>query len=552
VLTAFGIFVILQAFANGGSSLTGLEAISNGVGAFRKPEGPNARRTLVVMSVILGTLVAGVSLLAWKTQATPYQGGTPTVIAQVSTAALGDTPVGHALFLFVSFSTMLILWTGANTPFSGFPFLASFVASDSFLPRQLTKRGHRLAFSNGIIVLTVCALALVLVAGASVTALVAFYAIGVFTGFTMAGAGMVRHYERHREPGWQRKVVVASVAAVASFLVVIIFAVTKFTEGAWLVLLLFPVLSYLLIRLNREYQAEERALGEVSGGARTRPEPNMARHHVLVLVDGLDLSVLRAIRYARSLKPQELRAVHLVLETGRAERLEREWRENLAANIPLELVNCDDRRLVRGIAELAAEESADGRTEVTLLLPRRNYSALLGRVLHDRTADRIAGAASRLPHVAATIVPFDVAAVVEAEDAHARLHARLAADEGAEVGHDAQRTLSAPDENPEPKPPQRPDGTGTGPTRVTELIWRQRAVVEGVVESVTVTALGGKPTYEVELWDGTGGIAVMFIGRHVVAGVGPGTRLRVDGRIGERDGHLAMSNPIYQILPSDD
>jgi amino acid transporter len=205
ILSGMAIFVLLKAFANGGASLTGLEAISNSVSAFKRPEGINARKTLSVMSVLLGALVLGISFLAWRTHATPYEKGTPTVISQVAKDAFGTAWYGHIGFVLVQVATALILYTGANTPFTGFPFLASFIAEDSFLPRQMTRRGHRLAFSNGIIVLTVAALALLLGVGAHADKLIAFYAIGVFTGFTMAGLGMSKYYRTHRPAGWRRK-----------------------------------------------------------------------------------------------------------------------------------------------------------------------------------------------------------------------------------------------------------------------------------------------------------------------------------------------------------
>ena len=205
---AAAIFVLLKAFANGGSSLTGLEAISNGVSAFKRPEGRNARRTLSTMSLMLGSLVLGISFLAWQTHATPYENGSPTVISQVARAAFGHAWYGNTGWILVQVATALILITGANTPFTGFPYLASFIAEDAFLPRQLMRRGHRLAFSNGIIILTVAALALLLGVGANVNSLVPFYAIGVFTGFTMAGLGMARYHHTHREPGWRRRLVI--------------------------------------------------------------------------------------------------------------------------------------------------------------------------------------------------------------------------------------------------------------------------------------------------------------------------------------------------------
>ncbi len=186
--------IILKSFANGGSSLTGLEAISNGVGAFREPTARHARQTLVIMSSILGFLVLGVSLIAHWTHAVPYTNGSPTVVSQEVQYVLGNGAIGRTLFYVVQFATVLILYTGGNTSFNGFPFLASFVAEDEYLPKQLTRRGHRLAFSNGIIVLTIVAIALLLATDARVSALVALYAIGVFTGFTMAGLGMVKHH----------------------------------------------------------------------------------------------------------------------------------------------------------------------------------------------------------------------------------------------------------------------------------------------------------------------------------------------------------------------
>ena len=199
-LISFGlIFVMLRAFANGGSSLTGIEAVSNAVSAFRPPEGLNARKVLVAEGLILGTLVAGISWLAHVTHAAPYTSGVPTVISQEARIVFGHTAFGNIMFIVVQAATALILYTGGNTSFNGFPFLANFVAEDAFLPRWLTKRGHRLVFSNGIIVLTVLSCTLLAVVGANVNNLVPFYAIGVFTAFTLAGFGMAKYHYRMRE-----------------------------------------------------------------------------------------------------------------------------------------------------------------------------------------------------------------------------------------------------------------------------------------------------------------------------------------------------------------
>jgi amino acid transporter len=294
------VFIMLRAFANGGSSLTGLEAISNGVGSFRPPEGLHARRVLVVMSTILGCLVLGVSWLAHITHAIPYVSGSPTVLSQEAKAVFGTSAFGHAMFLVVQLVTLLILYTGGNTSFNGFPFLASFVAEDRFLPAKLTKRGHRLVFSNGIIVLTVISVALLLVTRAKVSDLVAIYAIGVFTGFTMAGAGMTKYHLVRKGPGWKHRAVINASAATVSFSVVIIFAITKFFEGAWLVVVLFPVLLFALIRLNQRYREEAAVLGEAAAGAAAEARP-LPRHVALVMIDRLDLATARAIQYAKSL-----------------------------------------------------------------------------------------------------------------------------------------------------------------------------------------------------------------------------------------------------------
>ncbi len=299
------VLTLLRAFANGGSSLTGIEAVSNAVSALRPPEGRNARQVLVTQGIILAFLVGGISWLAHITHATPFTSGTPTVISQEATLIFGGGP-GRIGFYFVQFATALILFTGGNTSFNGFPFLASFVAQDAFLPRWLTKRGHRLVFSNGIIVLTVVSLALIVAVGANVNGLVPFYAIGVFTGFSMAGFGMSRYHLRRKERGWRRKLVINFSAGVLTAIVVLIFAVVKFTEGAWLVVVVGPILVFVLIRLNREYRAEDQVLENIgdrrAAGIAPR-QPNYTRRVVLVLVDNIDLATLSALRYARSLRP---------------------------------------------------------------------------------------------------------------------------------------------------------------------------------------------------------------------------------------------------------
>ena len=345
------IFVLLKSFANGGASLTGIEAVSNAVSAFKPPEGLNARRVLVMEGLILGTLVAGISWLAHLTHAAPYKLGYPTVISQEANIVFGSA--GHFMFWVVQAATALILYTGGNTSFNGFPFLTSFVAEDSFLPRWLMKRGQRLVFSNGIIVLTVLSVTLIAVVGANVNALVPFYAIGVFTAFTMAGFGMAKYYRTHRGPGWRHKLVICFSSGVLTAIVVVIFAVVKFTSGAWLILIIFPIGVFALIRLNREYRSEARVLETIgerrasSGGV--QPRRNYSRRVVIVFVDDFDLSTVAALRYAKSLRPTTVRAVHFVIDSEQAEKLRAAWLPD--RQVSLEFMDCADRRLTRCAAE---------------------------------------------------------------------------------------------------------------------------------------------------------------------------------------------------------
>jgi amino acid transporter len=521
ILSAMAVFVLLKSFANGGSSLTGLEAISNGVSAFQPPQGRNARRTLVVMSAILGTLVGGVSWLAHQTHAVPYELGSPTVISQVARAVLGHGPVGDVLFFTVQLATMLILYTGANTPFNGFPFLANFVASDGYLPRWLTKRGHRLAFSNGIVVLAVVSIMLILATGGHVNNLVAFYAIGVFTGFTLAGFGMAKYFRTNRTGRWRSKVAINTASGTVSAIVVIVFAVTKFTEGAWVVLLLFPILVVVLLRLRGTYQREATALAAVETSAL---RPARSRATVLLLVDSVDLAVLRAIRYARTLRPAELRAVHFVIDSAHAAELRAAWDAQPGLDMELEMIDCPDRRLARAATELALRSTPRPGDEVTVLLPRRTYSAVVGRLLHDRTADDIARAVGQIPGAAATILPFDVARPLPA--------------------HEAQ-TLSATER-------AESNGASTGVVPIQHASYRRRAVVEGKVRSVRMSPISGSPALMAELCDATGGVTLVFYGRRAIPGLEPGVPMRAEGMLGEHNGHLAIANPTYELLPTAD
>jgi len=402
------LYVLMRAFASGGAAVTGVEAISNGVPAFKPPEWRNARTTLVIMGSTLGAMFFGLSWLDSRLHVSAYAKGTPTVISQIGKVVFGGGPMGHVLYYCLQAGTMLILVLAANTSFADFPRLASFHAGDNFMPRQLTKRGHRLVFSNGIISLAVAAIALVVITSAKVDRLIPLYAIGVFTSFTLSQAGMAKHHIRLKEEGWRRGLFINGTGAVLSGVVDVIIAWTKFKPpgailGAWVIVGLVPIMVYGLTRLNKQYEAESSELEEDAKAA--AEAPILRRHVVLVLVDRLDRSTARAIQYARTLTPDELRAVHVAYDLDKAEQLAAEWRRLGLSRLPLELVDCPDRRVARSVLEVVAE-ALDGQTEVTVLVPRREYKRVWHRLLHDRTADAIASAISRLPHANVTFVPY--------------------------------------------------------------------------------------------------------------------------------------------------
>jgi len=574
ILSVVMIYMLAKSFANGGSSLTGIEAVSNSVSALRPPEGRNARQILVTQGSIVAFLIAGISWMAHVTHAIPYEAGYPTVLAQEANTVFGHA--GHFMYFIVQAATALILFTGGNTSFSGFPFLTSFVASDAFLPRWLTKRGHRLALSNGIIVLTVVSMILLIVTRAQVNGLIPFYAIGVFTGFSMAGFGMAKYHKRMKEPGWRRRLIINRTAAVYSALVVAVFAIVKFTEGAWVIVIIFPTLVFLLIRLNREYRMESEVLENIgdrrAAGIPPR-QPNYSRRVVLIFVDDVDLATLAAIRYARGLRPTTLRAVHFIIDGARAQMVHEKW-VRFGQDIPLEMIDAPDRRLVRASLELVSREAAQKSTQVTVVLPRRGYAPLLGRILHDRTADKIAEVVSRVPNAAATIIPFDVESRVHL--LHATQSAGLAAQSGNGTrpgggtqaadgthapaggktrGGDGEKAEPVPaKERPQPATDGAPTATGgggmpTGVSLISQLNGARKATVEGKVRSVEIHPVENSCVFDATVADETGTLTAKFYGRTNIPGFEPGTRVRLAGKVTMREGGPAMINPAYELLP---
>ncbi len=535
------VFVVLHAFASGGAAVTGVEAISNGVPAFRQPAWRNARTTLVIMGSLLGAMFLGLSILGGHMKVAPFAEGTPTVISQIGDLVYGDTSFGRVLFYALQAGTMLILVLAANTSFADFPRLASFHAGDKFMPRQLTKRGHRLVFSNGIFFLAGFAILLVIVTGAKVDRLIPLYALGVFTSFTLSQAGMAKHHITHKEPHWRRGVVINGTGAVLSLIVDVIIAVTKFTHGAWVIVVLVPLMVAFLVRLARQYELEDEQL--IQGVPEAVNAPILRRHVVLVFIDELDLAAARAVQYARTLTPDELRAVHFAIDPRRAHELAQAWAQLGMSRIALDLVDCPDRRLTRAAIDLVARDVSDGQTEVSVLLPDRKYRGLWHRILHDQTAEGIERGVSQLPHANVTTVPFHFGT-------RAKRRSRLALRPTARADRVANSALTTTRD----RAATLHGASGSdvnGVTPIGDVRWRDRVTIEGRVQTVRVQPKAGTHAFECVIEDRTGVMSIIFPGRDQVAGIEVGTRLRAEGLAGEHNGRLTIHNPRYTLLAGE-
>ena len=534
LLMGLAFLTLLRAYANGGSSLTGLEAISNGVASFRRPESVNARKTLIVMSSVLAFLLLGTTLLAAWTHALPYAAGTPTVVSQEVKAVFGAHGAGHVIYLFVQFATLLILFTGGNTSFNGFPFLANYVANDNYLPRQLTKRGHRLAFSNGIILLGVVSLTLIVAFGAQVNGLIALYAIGVFTGFTLAGAGMVARHLRERTGKWRFGVVVNATSATVTALVVLVFILAKFTQGAWIIVIVGPLMYYGLIRFNRQYVHEDLAFAATSA----KGEMNIRMNRVVIFVDSYDLVTERALQYCNTLNPYSIRAVHFDIDPLVTKRLEVSWGtpNTASSGINIEIVECEDRRVDRAALELVADVVRDPDVFCMVILPRRGFSSSFQRLLHDRTADQIAGAVMHIPRTAATIIPYRMgrSRVAEKDAPDVPMSdevARGGVREDAHLEADLKLAKLSFDSAP-----------------IGGLVDREFAKIGGRVRSMTISHEGGAQELRCVIADNSGSVTLVFQGRSHVPGIERGTRLLVRGTITSLRREAVILNPQYEIV----
>jgi amino acid transporter len=407
-------FALLTAFSNGCTAMTGVEAVSNGVPAFRPPESRNAAATLVAMAVVAIVMFMGITLLAHAYGIVPNNA--ETVVSQIARATFGGRSV---LYFAVQAATMLILVLAANTAYADFPRLASILARDRFMPRQFMNQGDRLAFSNGILILSVLASVLLIAFGGDTHALIPLYMIGVFVSFTLSQAGMVIHWRALRTAGWRTSAAINGFGAIVTAIVLGIVATTKAAEGAWIIILMIPVLVTIFAVTRRHY---DHVASELTLRGWT-PEPAGA-HIVIVPIGGMQRAVVKALRYARTLS-SDVRAVSVEIDPSLTETLRRQWSE-WGQGTNLVVLESPYRSLMEPLLEYIEKLKADDPNGfVTVVLPEFVPRRLWQHLLHNQHALLIKGALLFKPNVVVTSVPYHLgqrtAAATQQEPAAIRI-----------------------------------------------------------------------------------------------------------------------------------
>jgi len=395
---SLSLIVLLRGFSSGAVALTGIEAIADGVPAFREPRAKNAATTLLIMGTILATLFVGVSVLAHHLH--PYPSEEETVISQMGRAVYGGGPI----YVILQVATAAILTLAANTAFADFPRLSSIIARDGFLPRQFANRGDRLVFSNGVVFLAVMAACLLIAFGGITNALIPLYAVGVFTSFTLSQSGMVARHLKLKEPGWKRGITINALGATATGVVLVIVAVSKFTVGAWLPIVVIPAIIALFLGIRRHYDRIAKVLV-------VRPDEVRAvrlNHTVVVLVGRIHKGVINALAYAKSLRPQQLLAVYVAFEDEDREDIERQW-EQFHFDVTLEVVGSPYRDLVQPIETFLDEldDRWDNDT-ITVVIPEFVVGKWWEQILHNQSALILKGKLLFRKGVVVTSVPYHV------------------------------------------------------------------------------------------------------------------------------------------------
>ena len=394
---ALTIMLLLKGFSSGAVALTGVEAISDGVPAFRKPAARNAATTITVMGVILGTLFLGAAVLAHHIRPVPNE--EVTVMAQMGGIVFGK---GNFFFFLLQAATAAILTLAANTAYADFPRLSSFIARDGYLPRQFGNRGDRLVFSNGVMFLSVAAGTLLVIFGGKTNALIPLYAVGVFTAFTLSQTGMVVRTVKMKEKGWRYRATISGVGAVATLVVLLIVAISKFTAGAWVPLVVVPSVMALFIAINKHYVHIGKEL-EVTPEM-VRPEP--MNHTVVVLVGRVHKGVLRALTYAKSLRPQHLVAVFVASDDEETEHMQAQWRD-FKIDVPLEIVHSAYRELIEPVQAYIEElDQRWANDTVTIVIPEFVVTKWYHQALHNQTALRLKGSLLFREGIVVISVPY--------------------------------------------------------------------------------------------------------------------------------------------------
>lgn len=395
-----GLFLILKGFSSGAVALSGIEAVAVGVPAFRKPASRNASITLTWMALILGSLFFGISYLASHLE--PYPSHEETVLSQLGRAVFSDGP----LYVTLQFATAAILILAANTAYAAFPSLTSMMARDGFLPRQLTNRGDRLVFSNGIVLLSVAACGLIVAFGGITNALIPLYAVGVFASFTLSQAGMVIYQRRQRASGWQIGALTSAVGAATTFVVLVVVAATKFTSGAWIPIAILPAFIALFSAIRRHYTRLEQTLAITPGEVR----PTAGNNTVVILVGRVHRGVVKAIQYGRSLRPNHITALYVATEDADREAMEQQWAD-FGFDIPLEVVSSPYRELTSSIESFLDEVTDRWHDDViTVIIPEFVAGRLLSptQLLHNQSAGALKVALLYREDTIVTSVPYHV------------------------------------------------------------------------------------------------------------------------------------------------
>ncbi len=390
---AVTVFLLLRAFSSGCATLTGIEAVSNGIPAFRPPESKNASITLVWMATILGVTSLGIAYMAHLYHVTPTE--TETVVSMLARAS-----TGHGLLYYnIQAATAMVLFLAVNTSFADFPRLSSILARDGFMPRQMSNRGDRLVFSNGIVILAGLSIVLLVVFQGSTHALIPLYAVGVFLSFTLSQAGMVRHWLREEHPA-PHHIALNALGAVTTGVVTVVIAVSKFTHGAWMVIVLIPLIVFGLLRINHHYQkvAEQLTLA----GAR---RPRIGKNPVVVLVAGLHRGTVEALEYARSISPN-VTALTVDLDPTQTTKLRLKWTE-WEPDIPLVVLESPYRSILRPLLDYIdrMERQGDGRY-LTVVIPEFVPSRWWQHFLHNQTALMVKAALLFRPGKVSVSVPY--------------------------------------------------------------------------------------------------------------------------------------------------